>query len=297
MSTGHEAKHGRNVAVTDPATQPSPPVGIATRPASRRPAVSTVIGVLVLLPPSETKRDGGDGRRCGSTRCAHPELEPAAQAAASTSSSRWPATSRPAGPRWACPSGRTARSRATPRCGPSPTAAGAAPLHRGALRRARRRSLSGAPRRPGPAPGWPSARRCSGCCTADDPVPAYRLSAGSALPGPAARSPRVWRPVLEPVLAAIAARRAGGRPALAGPTQRWPGCPGAVTVTVLAERADGSRTVVSHFNKAHKGRLAGCWPARARSRPTPPAVATLARRAGMRVERPRPLELEIIVPA
>ena len=27
-------------------------------------------------------------------------------------------------------------------------------------------------------------------------------------------------------------------------------------MNVLAERADGGRTVVSHFNKAHKGRLA-----------------------------------------
>ena len=32
--------------------------------------------------------------------------------------------------------------------------------------------------------------------------------------------------------------------------------PGAVTVQVLSERPDGTRTVVSHFNKAHKGRLA-----------------------------------------
>ena len=32
--------------------------------------------------------------------------------------------------------------------------------------------------------------------------------------------------------------------------------PGAVTVQVLSERPDGTRAVVSHFNKAHKGRLA-----------------------------------------
>ena len=61
--------------------------------------------------------------------------------------------------------------------------------------------------------------------------------------------------------------------------------PAAVRVDVLAEHPDGRRTVVSHFNKAHKGRLARAL-ATTRAEPSDAAaVATVARRAGMRVER------------
>ena len=71
---------------------------------------------------------------------------------------------------------------------------------------------------------------------------------------------------------------------------------GAVTVNVLAERPDGSRSVVSHFNKAHKGRLARVL-ASSRAEPSDAAgIAAIARRAGMRVER-KGNALEIILPA
>lgn len=133
-----------------------------------------------------------------------------------------------------------------------------------------------------------------GLLRATDPVPAYRLSAGSALPGRGTLAAR-WKPVLEPVLAAIAERelvvdlRSGSYAALAR-------VPGAVSVDVLAEHPGGRRTVVSHFNKAHKGRLARLL-ASTRAEPTgAAAVATLARRAGMHVERV-PTGLHIIVAA
>jgi cytoplasmic iron level regulating protein YaaA (DUF328/UPF0246 family) len=72
--------------------------------------------------------------------------------------------------------------------------------------------------------------------------------------------------------------------------------PSAVRVDVVAERTDGSRAVVSHFNKAHKGRLARAL-ATTRAEPgDAAAVAAVARRAGMRVER-RGLELTVVVPA
>ena len=101
--------------------------------------------------------------------------------------------------------------------------------------------------------------------------------------------------MLEAELAAIAATdlvvdlRSGSYAAL-GRVQ------GAVTVTVLAERPDGSRSVVSHFNKAHKGRLARVL-AGSRAEPCDAAgVAAVARRAGMRVER-RGNALEVVVEA
>jgi cytoplasmic iron level regulating protein YaaA (DUF328/UPF0246 family) len=122
-----------------------------------------------------------------------------------------------------------------------------------------------------------------GVVRADDAIPAYRLSATSKLPGQPGLSTR-WRPLLEPLLAQLAKEelvvdlRSGSYAALGR-------LPGAVQVEVVSERADGKRAVVSHFNKAHKGRLARVL-ASTRSEPDDAgAVATIARRAGMRVER------------
>ena len=122
-----------------------------------------------------------------------------------------------------------------------------------------------------------------GLVRADDPIPAYRLSATSKLPGRATLASR-WRPLLEPALAAIAEHelvvdlRSGSYAALGR-------LPGAVTVDVYTEHPDGKRTVVSHFNKAHKGRLARVLASTKAEPNDAAAVATIARRAGMNVER------------
>ncbi len=73
--------------------------------------------------------------------------------------------------------------------------------------------------------------------------------------------------------------------------------PGAVTVDVLSERADGSRAVVSHFNKAHKGRLARLL-ATTRAEPTDVVgLVGVLRRGGFHVERPRGgRSLTLVVP-
>ena len=84
-----------------------------------------------------------------------------------------------------------------------------------------------------------------------DPIPAYRLSAGTSLPGSGSLTAR-WRPVLEPELAGhrglVVDLRSGAYAQLGR-------VPGAVQVRVLRE-VDGRRTVVSHDNKHTKGRLA-----------------------------------------
>lgn len=133
-----------------------------------------------------------------------------------------------------------------------------------------------------------------GLLSADDRIPAYRLSATSKLPGRPTLATR-WRPLLEPVLAQLASTelvvdlRSGSYAALGRIAD-------AVTVEVLAERSDGKRTVVSHFNKAHKGRLARVL-ASTRSEPNDAgAVATIARRAGMHVER-RDNQLTVVIAA
>jgi hypothetical protein len=122
-----------------------------------------------------------------------------------------------------------------------------------------------------------------GIVRADDPIPGYRLSASSKLPAQQTLASR-WRPVLEPVLAEIASEelvvdlRSGSYAALGR-------VPGAVRVDVVTEHADGRRTVVSHFNKAHKGRLARALVSSRAEPDDASKVAAVARKAGMRVER------------
>ncbi|MDN5748532.1 MAG: peroxide stress protein YaaA [Pseudonocardia sp.] len=249
--------------------------------------------MLVLLPPSETKIDAGEGPPLRLDRLTHPELDPLrtellhelVALASDVDASR---AALGLSPRQDAEIDRNAALWTAPT---TPA------LHRytGVLYDALDvRSLRGA------AAGRARERLtvCSalfGLLRAEDPVPAYRLSAGSSLPGRGTLAAR-WRPLLEPVLAAIAERelvvdlRSGSYAALAR-------VPDAVAVDVLAEDAGGRRTVVSHFNKAHKGRLARLL-AGTRAEPTDAAaVATLARRAGMRVERPTPSSLHVIVPA
>lgn len=121
-----------------------------------------------------------------------------------------------------------------------------------------------------------------GLVAAGDPIPHYRLSAGTQLPGLGTlRS--TWRPALTAATSdwadeLVVDLRSGGYHQL-GPV------PGAVTVDVVTEYPDGSRKVVSHFSKHHKGLLARTL---ATSRAEMDDVASLlrvARRAGHAVER------------
>ena len=249
--------------------------------------------MLVLLPPSETKRDGGDGPPLRLDALSHPELDAvrAHLVDALVGLSGDPAGCRAALGLTAGQDAEIARNAALLTAPTRPA------LHRysgvlydaldvGSLRgaaaaRARTRLAVGS--------------ALFGLVRADDPIPAYRLSATSRLPGGSTLAGR-WRPALEPVLAAVAAGelvvdlRSGSYAALGR-------APGAVTVDVLAEFPDGSRKVVSHHNKAHKGRFARLL-AGTRAEPADAgAVAALARRAGLRVHRPTPTALHLLIPA
>ncbi|ADG97712.1 protein of unknown function DUF328 [Segniliparus rotundus DSM 44985] len=130
-----------------------------------------------------------------------------------------------------------------------------------------------------------------GVVRAGDQIPNYRLSAGSKLPGFGALAAH-WKPVLEPALkdqesGLVVDLRSGGYRQLGKAA-------GAVTATVVTERPDFSRSVVSHDNKHHKGLLAR---ALAISRAEPAdleGVAAVARKAGLRVETPSATELVIV---
>lgn len=130
-----------------------------------------------------------------------------------------------------------------------------------------------------------------GVVRAGDPIPAYRLSGGSKLPGMGTLQ-SLWRPDLTSALVAeadglVVDLRSGTYQQL-GPV------PGAVIATVLTEKPDGSRSVVSHFNKHHKGLLARALVI-SRAEPTDvKGVARVAAKAGLTVEIASDLELVIL---
>ncbi|ORB36287.1 hypothetical protein BST41_25695 [Mycolicibacterium porcinum] len=248
--------------------------------------------MIVLLPPSETKRTGGDGPPVRLDILSSPKLTPlrqslidelvalaadppACRTALGISASQDAEIERNAA-LWQAPT-MPAIERYT---GVLYDALDIGSLRGAAATRARARLAVGS--------------ALFGLLRADDPVPAYRLSASSKLPGQPGLAKR-WRPLLEPVLADIAAHelivdlRSGSYAGLGR-------IPDAVRVQVLAEHADGHRTVVSHFNKAHKGHLARAL-AGSRAEPSDAAAgAAVARRHGMNVERDGD-ELTVVVPA
>ncbi|SFO85675.1 hypothetical protein SAMN05421810_101202 [Amycolatopsis arida] len=246
--------------------------------------------MLVLLPPSETKAPGGDGPPLELATLAFPELNPvraklvdalvelagdvAASRAALGLSARQDGEIARNARLWSAPT-LPALRRYT---GVLYDALDLAGVDRARLARAERRLAV--------------ASALFGVVRGVDRIPGYRLSAGSALPavGPLRT---LWRPELEPALAAVdelvVDLRSGGYAALAR-------IPGAVSVRVVTD--DGHRrTTVSHHNKAHKGRLAAALATRSRQPSTVDGVVRAARAAGLAVDRVGERDLELVVPA
>jgi hypothetical protein len=238
--------------------------------------------VLILLPPSETKTDGGTGPALDLQRLSFPALNPARKELADelvTLASDLPA-SRAALGLSARQDAEVARNAGLWRSATAPA------LHRytGVLYDALDAgSLRGA------AAARATARLAVGSALfglvmAADLIPTYRLSAGSALPGRGTLAGH-WRPWLEPALAEAAETNRLVVDLRSGSYAGLGRLPGAVSVRVLTERPDGTRMVVSHHNKASKGRLARLL---AGSRAEPDDVASLLRvlrRGGLPVER------------
>ena len=246
--------------------------------------------MLVLLPPSETKHPGGDGAPLDLAALTAPELTPvrtelvetlveladdvpAARAALGLSAAQDDEIARNAG-LWTAPT-LPALHRYT---GVLYDALAVGTLSRAQRARADSRLAVGS--------------ALFGLVRGTDRVPAYRLSAGSALPGlPTLRA--LWKPALTSALAAVddlvVDLRSGSYAALAP-------VPGAVTLQVLSERPDGSRSVVSHFNKTHKGRVARLLASSSGEPSDVVGVRRLLRRAGLHVEHAAGTALTLVVP-
>jgi hypothetical protein len=237
--------------------------------------------VIVLLPPSETKRSGGDGPPLRLDDLGTPELTPLRTelVADLVGLAEDPDACRRA---LSISGGQDAEIARNAALRTSPTmpalhrytgvlydALDIDSLHGAAAARARARLAVGS--------------ALFGLLRADDRIPAYRLSATSKLPGRPGLAAR-WRPMLEPVLADLADRelvvdlRSGAYVGLGRLAD-------AVRVDVVTEHPDGRRSVVTHFNKAHKGRLARALVTADSEPGNAAAVAKVAGRAGMRVER------------
>ena len=247
--------------------------------------------VLVLLPPSETKHPGGDGAPLDLAALTAPELTPVraqlvdalVRLAGDVPASRAALGLSPAQDDEIARNASLWASRTMPAL-TRYTGVLYDALDVGSLTRAQR---ARAGRR------LAVASALFGLVRGEDPIPAYRLSAASSLPGrPSLRA--LWRPALSPVLGGLDGLlvdlRSGGYAALA-PT------PGAVTVTVVSERRDGARAVVSHFNKAHKGRLARLLVTTTAEPDDVPALRRLLGRARLHVEHEGGAALTVVVPA
>ena len=142
-----------------------------------------------------------------------------------------------------------------------------------------------------------------GVLMATDPIPHYRLSGSVKLPPSNCTLKSRWGTQITDALASYQENHAGSIIDLrSGTYQQLGKVKGAITVRVESERPDGSRKVVSHFNKHYKGLVARELALRFSSGPTPtglPDIATALEEAGMRVELPetsaRRNELTLVV--
>lgn len=253
--------------------------------------------MYVLLPPSETKAPGGDGPAVDLDRLGFPALNPVRQTLIDAVTDLCADPDRRSQARTAL--GVAASKDAEIGATAEVRAAGTRPAlqrYTGVLYDAL--DLASLP---------PSARSRAderllitsalfGLVRGGDLVPAYRFSAGSRLPG---RGPVAadWRPVLAPVLGELLAEGAPVVDLRSGAYAAFAAAPGAITVRVLSEAVPGdpgTRSVVSHFSKHAKGRLARALVASRADIGEVAAVVRVARRAGLRVERTGPTTLELI---
>ncbi|SRR6266545_5910890 len=130
-----------------------------------------------------------------------------------------------------------------------------------------------------------------GVLRAEDRIPAYRLSGGSTLPGVGTMR-SVWHPELSKTLSTVDDLTVDLRSA---PYAGLAKIPHAVVVRVVSEDAAGRRLTISHFNKAYKGRLAAALAKAPREPSSVRAVIRVATAAGLRLEQTGQQALDLIV--
>lgn len=249
--------------------------------------------MLLLLPPSETKRRGGEGAPLDLATLSFPSLTRARRA--TMTALRELSTDLDA----------AARSLKL-----GPKSAADAALNRDLRRAATMPAIDrfdgvlyeslDAPGLDAAARGWLGrnvvvSSALFGLLGALDAVPAYRLSADSRLPGLALA--RHWRDAQAAVLAESAGLVLDLRSEAYAALGPAPTREDSVYLRVVTESGDGRRRALNHFNKAAKGRLTR---ALAESGVEPATVADLlgwAASAGLDLRRGIDGELDLVVDA
>lgn len=137
-----------------------------------------------------------------------------------------------------------------------------------------------------------------GVLRATDLIPHYRLSGGTKLPamdipeGPSPTMKARWGRAITESLSAVDELIVDLR---SGTYQQLGKVPGAVTVRVESVLVDGTRKVVSHFNKQYKGELARVLAQSPTDATSAAGVASIARGAGLTVEETSGTSLTLVV--
>jgi cytoplasmic iron level regulating protein YaaA (DUF328/UPF0246 family) len=126
-----------------------------------------------------------------------------------------------------------------------------------------------------------------------DPLPAYRLSHDSRLPGVALG--RLWRAPLAGVLAQTPGLLLDLRSEAYARLGPLPDRPDAVFVRVVSEDAAGRRRALNHFNKSGKGAFVRLLLEAGLVHDDVDALLDWARTTGVRLERGAPGELDLVV--
>ena len=132
-----------------------------------------------------------------------------------------------------------------------------------------------------------------GLLKADDPIPAYRLSHDSKLPGLVLK--KLWREPVSAQLSAGAGVILDLRSETYGQLGPAPVRAGSVFVRVASESAEGRRRALSHFNKSAKGTFVRALCLAGIDHPTIDSVLSWAGGNGFRLDRGAPGQLDLIV--
>ncbi|MBH0055185.1 MULTISPECIES: YaaA family protein [unclassified Salinibacterium] len=126
---------------------------------------------------------------------------------------------------------------------------------------------------------------------AGDPIPAYRLSHNSKVPGLPLK--RYWRAPVSAALAAVEGLQLDFRSEAY--TQLGAASADSIYLRVVTEGADGKRVALSHFNKKSKGLFARALIRAGIDHNSIDSLLTWANGAGFRLEHGAPGELDLVV--
>jgi uncharacterized protein len=241
--------------------------------------------MLVLLPPSETKADGGEHAPLDLDALSFPELRPVRERLVSalvTLAGDVPASLAALGvsEKQTSEVTRNALLRSSPTqpavrryTGVLYDALDIATFTRAERRRAGARLAI--------------ASALFGVLRAEDRIPAYRLSGGTTLPGVGTMR-SVWHPELGKTLSTVDDLVLDLR---STPYAALAKVPHATVVRVVSETG----TTISHFNKAYKGQLAAALAKAPREPSSVRGVIRIAAAAGLHLDQTGPLSLDLIV--